>query len=152
MTQTAGDVIKAENMIVEVFTVKASQDIELGEVVTCTSSAGLLAAATGHKGPYFMAMDSHTYATSASAPATQLGADHQVRCLMAGMGITQAMPAVYIYPGCYVEIAASGYDGEVTVSDLTAWYDAVGIGMELVGTAGATTVTTTCRVLFGHNG
>jgi hypothetical protein len=135
---TAGDIMKDQNMIVEEFTVKSSEDIELGEVVY-NDGNGILAATTGVTGPYFMALQAHTY----SDPDPEAGqATHDIRCLVAGVGDCQAKPASATVKGKYVELSTTA--GEVTLSDATAFTDICGIAMEAVATTG-----TDCKVLFG---
>jgi len=136
-----GDIIKDQNMIVEVFTVKADEDIELGEVVY-NDGNGILAATTSVKGPYFLALHKHTYATSKTEPSDPALAAHDIRCLVAGVGVAQAKPASATVNGCYVELSTTA--GEVTYSDATLFSDPCGIALQAVATTG-----TSCKVLFG---
>ena len=127
-----GKAVKEENLIVEVFTVKSSEDIELGEIVV-NDGNGILAATTSHVGPYFVAMEDHDYSEVD---------DHDIRCGVVGLFDVQAKPASAIVKGCYVEMSTTA--GEVTDSDETAFDDIVGIGMEA-----AATTATHCLVLLG---
>jgi len=135
---TAGDIIKEENLIVEVFTVKSEEDIELGEVVY-NDGNGVLAATNAALGPYFLALEAHDYSEVS---------DHDIMCLVAGIGDTQTEIANNTVVGRYVEIGLNA--GEVTCFDYSSpgnWYDVVGIAMEAT-----TTANSDCKVLFGHNG
>ena len=134
---TAGDVQKEGNLIVEVFTVKSSEDIELGEVVQ-NDGSGILAASNAVKGPYFLALEAHTYADESA---------HDIICLVAGQGDTQGEIATAVVNGRYVEIGLAA--GEVTLWDYSSgtFEQRVGIGVEA-----AATTATEVEVLYGHNG
>jgi len=71
---TAGDILKGQLLVVETFTVKASEDIELGEVVY-NDGNGVLAAPNTATGPFMGALEPHDYSEEAS---------HEVECLVAG--------------------------------------------------------------------
>jgi len=139
---TVGGIMKDQNFIVEVFTVKASEDIELGETVV-NDGSGLIAATSSHLGPYFMALQAHTYAS----PDPEEGqSDHDIRALVVGVGDCQAKPAAALVKGRYVELSTTA--GEVTIFDYSGpgnWYDVSGISLEAVATTG-----TDAKVLFGH--
>jgi len=122
----AGDILKNENLIVEVFTAKDSEDLELGEIVY-NDGNGILAATSAAKGPYFMAMEAHTYTTDS---------DHEIPCVVVGYCDVQAKPANALVEGRYVEMSTTA--GEVTLFDYASgvFTDIVGIGMEAVATTG----------------
>jgi hypothetical protein len=130
----AGDIVKEQNLIVEVFTVKANEDVEKGEIVW-NDGNGVLAAGTTAKGPYFMALEAHDYSEATS---------HEIKCVVAGAVEVQAKPAAAIKKGQYVELSTA--DGEVTLFDYSAgvFSDIVGIALE-----DAATTATTCKILLG---
>jgi len=132
----AGDILKEEGLIIEEFDVKANEDIEKGEVVY-NDGNGILAAPTTAKGPYFMALKAHTYASEST---------HKVRCVVAGYVEIQKKANGATKKGQYCEISST--DGEVTLFDYTAglFSDIVGI---CIADAGAT--DTTMKVLLGHH-
>lgn len=115
---------KTSNLIIESFTVKTDEDIELGEIVNV--NAGIVAAVTAATGPYFVALAEHDYSEVS---------DHSVPCGVVGYFQVQAAVASAIEKGDYVELSTTA--GAVTLSDSTAFTDIVGIAME----AAATTAT-----------
>lgn len=122
---------KTGGLIIEDFTVKSEEDIELGEIVVV--DGGIVAATTAHGGPFFAALAEHDY----SAEST-----HTVPCGVMGQFEVQCVPAAAIEKGDYVEMSTT--TGAVTLSDLTAFDDVVGIAMEAAAT------TDTCMdVLLG---
>ncbi len=123
---------KTKTLICEPFTVKASEDIELGEIVVVDS--GVLAATTAHAGPYFVALEAHTYSTAS---------EHVINCGVVGEFEVQCKPAAAIEKGDYVEMSTTS--GEVTLSDCTTFDDVVGIAMEA-----AATTDTYMNILLGH--
>ena len=122
----AGDILKVQNLVVEAFTVKTGESIEKGEI--CVVDSGLLAATSAHKGPYYMALIAHVYGTDS---ASQI-----IPCVKYGYVEAQAKPAAAIEKGDYLELSTTA--GEVTLSDVTAQSDVVGVAEY----AAATTVTT----------
>jgi len=111
----AGDILKEEGLVIEEFTVKADENIEKGEIVI-NDGNGILAAVATDKGPYFMALKDHTYASETV---------HTVRCVVAGHVEVQKKANGATKKGQYCEI--SGTAGEVSLAALTNWYEVVGI-------------------------
>jgi len=111
----AGDILKEEGLVIEEFTVKADENIEKGEIVI-NDGNGILAAVATDKGPYFMALKDHTYASETV---------HTVRCVVAGHVEVQKKANGATKKGQYAEISATA--GEVSLAALTNWYEVVGI-------------------------
>lgn len=132
---TVGYPAKTGNLIVETFTVKSNEDIELGEIVF-NDGNGILAATTTAKGPYFGALRAHDYSEVST---------HTVPCVVVGQMDVQAAPATAIVQGRYTEISATA--GAVDLFDYTSgtFGQVVGIAMEA-----AATTATDCIVLLGH--
>ena len=125
----AGDILKEAGLIIEEFDVKANEDIEKGEIVV-NDGNGILAAATTHKGPYFMALKAHTYASEST---------HKVRCVVAGHVEVQKAADGATKKGQYAEISATA--GEVTLFDYTtpgAFSDIVGVCLKDAAAADTT--------------
>jgi predicted RecA/RadA family phage recombinase len=124
---------KDENVIVEVFEV-ASGDVEKGEILTFTGTGVLTAtattAATTAMGPFYVALEDHTYTTAS---------DHLIRCGVVGVYDVQKLLAADIVKGEYVQISAT--DGEVRQWSTGS---VVGIAMETSGTS-----CYSCLVLMG---
>jgi len=123
---------QVKTLIIEDFDVKSNEDIELGEIVVVDS--GVLAATTAHVGPYFVALEAHDYSEVST---------HTISCGVVGCFEVQCVPAAAIEKGDYVEMSTTA--GAVTLSDLTAFDDVVGIAMEA-----AATTDTYMNVLLGH--
>jgi len=70
----AGGVLKEQLLVVEEFTVKASEDIEKGEIVY-NDGNGILAAPNTAVGPFMMAMEAHDYSEETT---------HKVKCVVFG--------------------------------------------------------------------
>lgn len=71
---TAGAVLKEQLLVVEEYTVKASEDIEKGELVY-NDGNGVLAAPNTATGPFMMALESHDYSEETS---------HLISCALMG--------------------------------------------------------------------
>jgi len=114
----AGDILKEQGLVIEEFDVKANEDIEKGEIVW-NDGAGILAAAAGSKGPFFMAIHDHTYADETT---------HKVRCVVRGCVEAQKVSGSGGgKKGQFVEVSATA--GEVALWDYTTpgdWFDVVG--------------------------
>jgi hypothetical protein len=105
----AGDILKEEGLVVENFTIKASEDIELGELCYDDGN-GLLAvtaaAAAGSK--VVMALEDRVYATD-----TTNGHLHTVPCVVRGFVIAQKVSGSGAASKLN-KIMVSGTSGEVT--------------------------------------
>ena len=114
----AGDILKEQGLVIEEFTVKADEDIEKGEIVW-NDGNGILAAAAGSKGPFFMAIEDHDYSEETT---------HKVRCVVRGCVECQKVAAAGGgKQGQFVEVSATA--GEVALWDYTTpgdWFDVVG--------------------------
>ena len=72
----AGDILKEAGLVVEAFTVKASEDIEKGELVVNDGNGILAATAAGSVvGKVMMALEAHDYSEEAT---------HQISCVVFG--------------------------------------------------------------------
>lgn len=100
---TAGDILKGQLLVVETFTVKASEDIELGEVVY-NDGNGVLAAPNTATGPFMVALEAHDYSEESS---------HEVECLVAGCVEVQKKTGTAIKKGQAVMVSSDA--GEVTL-------------------------------------
>jgi hypothetical protein len=147
---TAGDIVKGQLLVVETFTVKASEDIELGEVVYSDGN-GVLAAPATATGPFLVALESHDYSEETS---------HGVECLVAGCVEAQKKTGTAIAKGQAIMVSST--DGEVTLwvkGDAPASYveadvqTALDANVRRVGTcqADAASGDTTCRIWLGVN-
>ena len=117
-----GDVMKEENLIVEVFTVASAVDIELGEIVW-NSGSGIIAA-TVHstvRGPYFMARKEHDYSAET---------DHDIPCVVVGLVDAQVTPSATIPKGRYLEIDSDGDLDILDYTSATGWYEIAAISMD----------------------
>jgi hypothetical protein len=144
---TAGDIDKEENLIVEYFTIEASKDLELGEIVVNTGTGIVQARANStDMGPWFMSMEARDYSDDALKTGER-AADHIAGVVVEGYCDVQAYPTAALVQGRYVEMSTTA--GEVTIFDYSSpgnWWDVVGIGCEAVA---STTTTTDCWVLLG---
>ena len=70
----AGGILKEQLLVVEEFTVKASEDIEKGEIVY-NDGNGILAAPNTAVGPFMMALEAHDYSEETS---------HKITCVVFG--------------------------------------------------------------------
>jgi len=70
----AGGVLKEQLLVVEEYTVKASEDIEKGEIVY-NDGNGILAAPNTAVGPFMMALEDHDYSEEST---------HKVTCVVFG--------------------------------------------------------------------
>ena len=70
----AGAILKEQLLVVEEYTVKASEDIEKGEIVY-NDGNGILAAPNTATGPFMMALQSHDYSEEST---------HKVTCVQTG--------------------------------------------------------------------
>ncbi len=147
---TAGDILKGQLLVVEAFTVKADEDIELGEVVY-SDGTGILAAPNTATGPLLVALESHDYSEETS---------HEVECLVAGCVEAQKKTGTAIAKGQAVMVSSTA--GEVTLwvkgdapetyveADAQAALDAnirrVGVCQE-----DAASGDTTCKLWLGVN-
>ncbi len=147
---TAGDILKGQLLVVETFTVKADEDIELGEVVY-SDGTGILAAPNTAAGPLFVALESHDYSEETS---------HEVECLVAGCVEVQKATGTAIAKGQAVMV--SGTAGEVALwvkGDVPASYaegdaqTALDANIRRVGVCqtDAASGDTTCRLWLGVN-
>jgi len=147
---TAGDILKGQLLVVETFTVKASEDIELGEVVYSDGN-GVLAAPSTATGPLLVALESHDYSEETS---------HEVECLVAGCVEAQKKTGTAIAKGQAVMVSST--DGEVTLwvkGDAPASYveadaqTALDANVRRVGVclADAASADTTCKLWLGVN-
>jgi predicted RecA/RadA family phage recombinase len=100
---TAGDILKGQLLVVETFTVKASEDIELGEVVY-NDGNGVLAAPNTATGPFMVALEAHDYSEESS---------HEVECLVAGCVEVQKKTGTAIEKGQAIMVSSDA--GEVTL-------------------------------------
>jgi predicted RecA/RadA family phage recombinase len=100
---TAGDIVKGQLLVVESFTVKASEDIEFGEVVYSDGN-GILAAPNTATGPFMVALESHDYSEESS---------HEIECLLAGCVEVQKKTGTAIKKGQAVMVSSDA--GEVTL-------------------------------------
>jgi hypothetical protein len=100
---TAGDILKGQLLVVESYTVKASEDIELGEVVY-NDGNGILAAPNTVTGPFMVALEAHDYSEESS---------HEVECLLAGCVEVQKKTGTAIKKGQAVAVSSDA--GEVTL-------------------------------------
>ena len=71
---TAGSILKEQLLVIEEYTVKASEDIEKGEIVY-NDGNGILAAPNTAVGPFMMAMEAHDYSEETS---------HKITCVLVG--------------------------------------------------------------------
>ena len=71
---TAGSILKEQLLVIEEYTVKASEDIEKGEIVF-NDGNGILAAPSTATGPFMMALESHDYSEEDA---------HNVACVLVG--------------------------------------------------------------------
>jgi hypothetical protein len=78
---TLGDILKLEGAIVEQFTVKSSEDIELGEFVV-NDGAGIVAATAANSvnSNKMVALEAHDYSEATS---------HKISCLVHGVVVAQ---------------------------------------------------------------
>ena len=70
----AGGILKEQLLVIEEFTVKASEDIEKGEIVY-NDGNGILAAPNTAVGPFMMALEAHDYSEETS---------HKITCVVTG--------------------------------------------------------------------
>jgi len=70
----AGSILKEQLLVIEEFTVKASEDIEKGEIVY-NDGNGILAAPNTAVGPFMMALQAHDYSEETT---------HKVTCVAVG--------------------------------------------------------------------
>ena len=70
----AGGILKEQLLVIEEFTVKASEDVEKGEIVY-NDGNGILAAPNTAVGPFMMAMEAHDYSEETS---------HKITCVLVG--------------------------------------------------------------------
>jgi len=132
----AGDILKEQLLVIEEFTVKTNEDIEKGEIVY-NDGNGILAATNTAKGPFIVALEAHTYASSTT---------HKVRCGVSGcFEVQKVSGSGGGKKGQFVEV--SGTAGEVALFDYTTpgnWYDVVGEFQE-----DAADADTTAKVWLG---
>ncbi len=100
---TAGDILKGQFLVVETFTVKLNEDIELGEVVY-NDGNGILAAPNTVPGPFMIALEAHDYSEETS---------HEVECLLSGCVEVQKKTGTAIAKGQAVMVSSDA--GEVTL-------------------------------------
>jgi hypothetical protein len=115
---TAGDILKESGLVVEGFTIKASEDIEKGELCYDDGN-GLLAAtaATAAVTKVVMALETRVYATD-----TTNNAGHIVSCVVKGFVIAQKVSGSGA-ANKLDKLMISGTAGEVAkfvVGDVTA--------------------------------
>jgi len=78
---TLGDILKLKEAVIEQFTVKSSEDIELGEFVVNDGNGVLAAtAALAVVGKPMIALEAHDYSEVST---------HKISCLVRGVGIAQ---------------------------------------------------------------
>ena len=70
----AGSILKEQLLVIDEFTVKASEDIEKGEIVY-NDGNGILAAPNTAVGPFMMALQAHDYSEETT---------HKVSCVVVG--------------------------------------------------------------------
>ena len=70
----AGSILKEQLLVIEEYTVKASEDIEKGEIVY-NDGNGILAAPNTAVGPFMMALEAHDYSEETS---------HKITCVVFG--------------------------------------------------------------------
>jgi len=70
----AGSILKEQLLVIEEYTVKASEDIEKGEIVY-NDGNGILAAPNTAVGPFMMALQAHDYSEETT---------HKVTCVLVG--------------------------------------------------------------------
>ena len=125
----AGDILKEENLIVEVLTIATHTEIEKGEICTNTGSGMVPAQATTAGGPYYMALaDRHHHE------------DHDAGFVKVGfVEVQAALGGTAVFAGEYVQISST--PGEVVKRTTGA----------IVGTVGEDSGTsdTTVKLLLG---
>jgi len=135
-----GDILKESSPAptVEYFTVKSGQDIEKGEI--CVVDSGLTAAASGVKGPYYMATDDYVEATYTAGTYTDpMRKAGQVGAVKLGYVCAQLKAnSGALEKGDYLELSST--TGELQYSDVSSEYEVVGVCEEAV------TDTTQCYV------
>ncbi|HUV53887.1 MAG TPA: hypothetical protein VMW03_01635 [Candidatus Krumholzibacteriaceae bacterium] len=70
----AGSILKEQLLVIEEYTVKASEDIEKGEIVY-NDGNGILAAPNMAVGPFMMALQAHDYSEETT---------HKISCVLVG--------------------------------------------------------------------
>jgi hypothetical protein len=114
----AGRILKEQLLVVEEFTVKASEDIEKGEIVW-NDGNGILAASAGDKGPFMVALKAHVYSEETT---------HKVNCGVKGQfEVQKKTGGGGGKQGQFVEISATA--GEIALWDYGTpgdWFDVVG--------------------------
>jgi hypothetical protein len=147
----AGDILKEQLLVVETFTVKANEDIELGELCI-DDGAGIIAASKllAASGKAVMALEAHDYSEET---------DHDIECVVVGYVEAQKVTGSgAARKGDKLTISATA--GEVMKfikADAPAAYAEATIqgnyddNLAVVGTAMNTTVdaTTTQKMLLG---
>ena len=103
-----GDIIKEALLVVEKVLVKASEDIEAGEVIYNDGAGFLSAPNTVTAAKLYVALESHVYATEETA-----GKDHYIRALLMGCVNVQKVTGTAIKEGDLVMIGATS--GEVNL-------------------------------------
>jgi len=138
-----GDILKEQNLVVEVLPVKSGEDIEKGEI--CIVNSGAVAAASTDVGPYYMACDAFVAATySAGGYTDPVRAAGNLRFVKQGYVEVQAsLAGGAVEKGDYLEVSSTV--GEVQLSDLTHEHDAVGVAEEA-----ALTTDTTIKMTIGQ--
>jgi hypothetical protein len=129
-----GDILKEQNLVVEYFSVKSGEDIEKGEIVIVDS--GVEAAASGVKGPYYMAMQAYDHTATYTDPIRAAG---KLGCVKQGYVEAQLKDnSGTLEKGDYLELSSTA--GELQYSDVSSEYEVVGVCEEAV------TDTTQCTV------
>ena len=70
----AGSILKEQLLVIEEYTVKASEDIEKGEIIYNDGNGVLAAPSTAH-GPFLMSLEAHDYSEESS---------HRITCVLMG--------------------------------------------------------------------
>ena len=68
-----------------------------------------------------MALEAHDYSETS---------DHDVRCLVVGVGDAQVTPSATIVKGRYLEVESEGDLDILDYTSATGWYEIAGISME----------------------
>jgi hypothetical protein len=99
-----GSILKEQLLVIEEYTVKASEDIEKGEIVYNDGNGVLAAPSTAH-GPFMMSLEAHDYSEESS---------HSITCVL--MGCVEVQKVSGSGGGKKGQaVMISGTDGEVTL-------------------------------------
>jgi len=108
MTHAVGDILQTALLAVEDVTVKASEDIEKGEVIYNDGAGFLAAPNTVYESKLYVALEAHVYATVEAA-----GGRHVIRAAVFGKIVVQKAGQSAIKEGDLVMLSTT--PGEVTL-------------------------------------